>query len=227
METIINKQNGDRLYGRVKNKALTKRQANLFETLFPLCSVTTFDINFLSTYTDVSIEIGFGSGEHICQLAMSNPDKLFIGCEFFINGIAALLSKIDDLKVRNIKIFQGNAKKFIHEIPNASIATVFLLFPDPWPKRKHIHRRFIQCQSIVEIYRILRNNGVFKIATDCNYYAHWITETLSTQCCNEKFSIEIFDHHSRPPESVWPKTRYEQKSEENCTFFSLKKKISL
>jgi tRNA (guanine-N7-)-methyltransferase len=219
--------NIEKLYGRVKSRALTNRQAELYKSLLPGVSIASFDSSFLSRYVGVSFEIGFGSGEHLFQLAISSPNKLFIGCEFFINGITSLLSKIDEEKIENIKIFQGDARKLIPEIPNSTIENVFLLFPDPWPKRKHIYRRFVQERTILGIYKMLRDDGFLKIATDCPTYAQWVNTVLATPSCDKKFAIETFDLSSRPDESVWPKTRYERKSIENCTFFSLKKLRSL
>jgi tRNA (guanine-N7-)-methyltransferase len=223
MEEIEHRRSVEKLYGRIKSRALTKRQADLFESLLPTISVTSLKAEQLSIYRDISLEIGFGSGEHLFQLAIANPDNLFIGCEFFVNGIASLLSKIDEVKIQNIRIFQGDSIKLIPEIPDNFLAYVFLLFPDPWPKRKHIYRRFVQEKTLLEIHRILRRSGVFRIATDCLHYAEWVNKVLTTPILSEKFSIEKMLHTSRPSELLWPKTRYEQKSTTKCVFSSLEK----
>ncbi|MDR1034891.1 MAG: tRNA (guanosine(46)-N7)-methyltransferase TrmB [Holosporales bacterium] len=220
-------RNFDRLYGRVKNRALTKRQSWLYEFLLPSISITSFDPSQYSAYRSISLEIGFGSGEHLCQFAIANPDKLFIGCEFFVNGIASLLSKIDEGKIQNIRIFQGDARKLLPEIPDDFFEYIFLLFPDPWPKRKHTYRRFVQEKTMFEIYRILQKGGIFRIATDCLQYSNWITNVFSAPIFDKKFEIKKFLHDFRPPESDWPKTRYEQKSTSECTFFSIEKLSSL
>jgi tRNA (guanine-N7-)-methyltransferase len=228
MEEIKYRPSVEKLYGRVKNRALTQRQAGLFESLLPSISIASFNpLEILSAYQDISLEIGFGSGEHLFQLAITNPSKLFIGCEFFVNGIAALLSKIDEAGIRNIRIFQGDARKLIPEIPDSFLEYVFLLFPDPWPKRKHVYRRFVQEKTVLEIYRILRNGGFFRIATDCSQYAEWVRKVLTAPVLAEKFAIEnMVNDESRPSESDWPKTRYEQKSTTECTYFSIQRNSS-
>ncbi|MDR0640285.1 MAG: tRNA (guanosine(46)-N7)-methyltransferase TrmB [Holosporales bacterium] len=206
----------EKFYGRLKSRALTKKQSELFEFLFQRVSITAFrEIDI--AYRDVFLEIGFGSGEHLAQLASLNSSKLFVGCEMFINGIASLLTKIEQLNLANLKIFQGDARKLLHEIPDKCIDGVFLLFPDPWPKRKHMKRRFIQSDTIVTLHRILKVGGSCRIATDDEGYAGWVEKCFTP--FEKHFSIEVMDSESRPPESVWPKTRYEQKAVKSCKFF--------
>ncbi|MDR1233620.1 MAG: tRNA (guanosine(46)-N7)-methyltransferase TrmB [Holosporales bacterium] len=216
---------GGNFYGRLKSRSLTQKQSELFETLLPNVSIKSFDDIRLLDYKGIFIEIGFGSGEHLAQLASLDADKLFVGCELFINGIASLLTRIEQMNLSNLKVFQNDARKLFHEIPDESIDGVFLLFPDPWPKRKHIKRRFIQNDTIQEIHRILKEGGFFKIATDDIGYFQWIQKSFTS--FDTKFSMEVLNSESRPPEFIWPQTRYEQKATKSCNFFLFIKKSPL
>lgn len=208
----------EKFYGRLKSRRLTDRQEALFKTLFKDISINSFkDINTCG-YDDVFFEIGFGGGEHIANMALSNPKGLFIGCEPFVNGVAALLTKIDDLKIKNIRIYQNDARSLLKEFPDGFLSGVFLLFPDPWPKRKHIRRRFLQEKTIFMIYDKLKNNGFWRIASDHKEYKSWILKLFKQENVQEKFQGVLFDRSSRPSFETWPQTRYEQKAVEEILY---------
>ena len=215
----------EKFYGRLKSRSLTERQENLFDSLFQDVSISSFSDIDTSGYDKIFLEIGFGGGEHIAQMAINNPTSLFIGCEPFINGVASLLVKMDEDNIKNIKIYQEDARKLISEIPDNLLAGVFLLFPDPWPKRRHIKRRFVQDKTIKSIYRILKNDGTWKIATDHLEYQKWVLKMFSQDWVKKIFSESLFNNSSRPSEEAWPKTRYEQKSV-NDIIFAIYSKIA-
>lgn len=207
MERMIEK-----FYGRIKARELTDRQIRLYDTLFndvSINSITEIDKN---EFNKVFLEVGFGGGEHIAQQALMDKESLFIGSEPFVNGVASLLVKIDDNNSKNIRIFQDDARKLIREIPDNSLDGMFLLFPDPWPKRKHFKRRFVQDETIKEAHRILKKGASWKIATDHADYGQWILRMFDKDPFDKMFSKTIFNKANRPGEDVWPKTRYEQKS---------------
>jgi tRNA (guanine-N(7)-)-methyltransferase len=163
-------------------------------------------------YAKVFLEVGFGTGEHIAQLAIQNSDCMYIGCEPFVNGVASLLCKISDNNIKNIRIFDDDVRKLLPYIKNNSIDAVFLMFPDPWPKRKHIERRFVNNTNIEKIYRVLKDDGVWKIATDHPTYANHVLKIFS-QFGNLFKKIEEYSKTNRPSKIVWPETKYESKSE--------------
>ena len=101
------------------------------------------------------LEIGFGAGEHIAKQASLNPNIGFIGCEPFINGVANLVSLIDEKALNNILIYNDDVRPLLNFFPDRSINRIFLLFPDPWPKKKHYKRRFIQSIILEKLYKIL------------------------------------------------------------------------
>jgi tRNA (guanine-N7-)-methyltransferase len=175
--------------------------------------------------TKVFLEIGFGTGEHISQLAQQNPDYLYIGCEPFINGIASLLCKINDNHIKNIRIFDDDARKLLPNIKDNSIDGVFLMFPDPWPKRKHIERRFVNNSNIEKIHRTLKEGAVWKIATDHPSYVDHIFRTFHRF---EKLFRKTgeYSKETRPSETEWPNTKYENKSSSESILYVEYQKVA-
>jgi tRNA (guanine-N7-)-methyltransferase len=166
-------------YGRRKGHALRPRQAALFDTLLPrlaldLSAPAPADLRTLFAHAgDVRLESGFGGGEHLIAEAERNPDRGFIGIEPFINGMAKALASIDERKLQNIRLYHGDTTDLIAWLPNGGLARFDLLYPDPWPKRRHWKRRFVQDESVAAIARLLRTDGEFRFATDIPDYAAW------------------------------------------------------
>ncbi len=159
---------------------------------------------------EVWLEIGYGGGEHLAAQAAAHPDVGFIGCEFFANGIAKLLRRIDNEDLGNIRLHDRDARDLIAALPDASIGRAFLLFPDPWPKTKHHGRRFIQPESLDALARILRPGAQFRVATDIPGYMRWtlfhVTRHPAFTWCDEA------PGDWRVRRDDWPGTRYEAKA---------------
>ena len=203
-------------FGRRKGHALRPRQTALFDTLLPrlaldLSAPAPADLRMLfNSVDDVRLEIGFGGGEHLVVEAERSPRTGFIGSEPFINGMAKALAQIERRGLRNVRLHHGDATELIAWLPAASLARLDLLYPDPWPKRRHWKRRFVQDQSIAAIARILRPGGEFHFATDIADYAAWAL--LRFMRSNDfAWTAERADDWRRP----WPGfsgTRYEAKA---------------
>ena len=169
-------------FGRRKGHPLRPRQAGLFASLLPRLAI---DLGapapdnlaalfpFPSAVDDVHLEIGFGGAEHLIARAQANPRSGFIGCEPFVNGMAKALAAIDELKLANIRLHHADAAELIDWLPAGSIARIDLLYPDPWPKRRHWKRRFVSDANVAKLARILRPGGEFRFATDWANYAEW------------------------------------------------------
>ena len=127
----------------------------------------------------VRLEIGFGGGEYLLAQAQTHPDIGFIGCEPFVNGMAKALAQIEALRCDNIRLHFGDATELIDWAPAASLARVDLIYPDPWPKRRHWKRRFVQDQSLQKIAEILQPGGELRFATDVPDYAAWTLERIA------------------------------------------------
>ena len=122
---------------------------------------------------EVRMEIGFGGAEHLIAQAQQHPDIGFIGVEPFVNGMAKALTAIDALALRNIRLHFGDAVALFDWLPPAKLTRIDLLYPDPWPKRRHWKRRFVQDESLTALARLLRSGGEFRFATDIAHYAAW------------------------------------------------------
>ena len=167
-------------FGRRKGHPLRTRQVALFDTLLPRLAPdlskqapadlrTLFDVP-LDT---VRLEIGFGGAEHLIAQAQANPRSGFIGSDAFVNAIAKALVAIDDHRLGNIRLHFGDASALIDWLPAGGLARIDLLYPDPWPKRRHWKRRFIQDDSLTRLARILSAGGELRFATDIADYAAW------------------------------------------------------
>ncbi len=203
-------------FGRRKGHKLRPRQAALLESLLPtlaldLAAKPPVDLRqFFNGVDDVRLEIGFGGGEHLAAEAGQNPRTGFIGCEPFVNGMAKALAMIAERGLRNIRLHHGDASELIAWLPHGSLTRVDLIYPDPWPKRRHWKRRFVQTASIAEIARILRGGGEFRFATDIPDYAAWTLRHLA-RTPNFTWTAECADDW-RNPWSGFSSTRYEIKA---------------
>lgn len=204
-------------FGRRKGKRLRRHQAELLETLLPrlaldLSSPAPADLRsiFAVPIEAVRLEIGFGGGEHLVAEAARNPHHGFIGVEPFVNGMAKALAAIEALGLDNIRMHMGDATSVLTWLPAASLMRVDLMYPDPWPKRRHWKRRFVQDRSVAAIARVLRSGGDFRFASDIAGYTAW---TLVRMLRSPEFEwpAECADDWRKP----WPhfdSTRYEAKA---------------
>ena len=165
-------------FGRRKGHALKPRQAALFDTLLPrialdLAQPAPADPRTLFSLPvdDVRLEIGFGGAEHLVGQAQESPRTGFIGSDAFINGVAKALVAIDEHKLTNVLLHFGDASALIDWLPAGALSRIDLLYPDPWPKRRHWKRRFIQDDSLKRLARILKSDGELRFATDIADYA--------------------------------------------------------
>ncbi len=160
---------------------------------------------------EVWLEIGFGGGEHLAHHAARHPDVGFIGVEPYLTGVAKLLGRIEREGLRNVRILVEDARLLLPLLPDASIARLFVLFPDPWPKKRHHKRRIVNRQTVAEFARILAPGGEARFATDDPGYARWMLEALLGEPRFEWTAETARDWRRRPAED-WPETRYEAKA---------------
>ncbi len=159
------------LFGRRKVRHLRPYRQRLMDELLPTFRINSVEaIQEFSRYKSYVLEIGFGSGEHLSSLAQKSCEVGVIGAEVFVNGIASLLADIDEKKLTNIRIFDDDARLLIPKIPNDFLDSIYLLFPDPWHKKRHAKRRLLQKTYLAEFSRILKPHGTFHIASDNPIY---------------------------------------------------------
>ena len=174
------------------------------------------------------MEIGFGGGEHLAAQAAANPEIGLIGCEIFENGIAKLLARIERGRLENIRIFPDDARLLIPALPPASINRVFILFPDPWPKRRHHKRRLVSEETLDGLAEIMTDAAELRLATDDRDYLCWILERAANHPAFEWLARRPEDWRRRPQD--WPPTRYEEKAQmagRAATFLRIKRRPRL
>ncbi len=204
-------------FGRRKGHKLRSRHIDLMATLLPQLAFTlnqpaptSLAEMFPHPAESVRLEIGFGGGENLIAQAIANPQAGFIGCEPFVNAMAKILASIEARAISNVRLYFGDAVDVLAWLPDASIAQVDLLYPDPWPKRRHWKRRFVQDRTVAMLARILRPGGVFRFATDIPDYAAWTLERL-TRAPDFLWTAERADDW-REPWAGFHGTRYEAKA---------------
>ena len=127
----------------------------------------------------VRLEIGFGGGEHLAAEAQAFPHTGFIGCEPYVNGLAKILAQIEARNIGNIKLFAGDAAELLAWTPSQSLDRIDLIHPDPWPKRRHWKRRFVQDATVAAMARVLKPGGEFRFVCDIDDYVAWTLKHLA------------------------------------------------
>ena len=204
-------------FGRRKGHKLRAHQADLIEHLLPHLAL---DIDggaaeprraVRSRGRRVRLEIGFGGGEHLVAEAQSFSDTGFIGCEPYVNGMAKILAQIEAHNIGNIRLFAGDAAELLAWLPPRSLARIDLIHPDPWPKRRHWKRRFVQDATVAAMARVLKPGGEFRFVSDIDDYCAW---TLAHLLRSPDFAglAERADDW-RQPWAGYTMTRYGRKAE--------------
>jgi tRNA (guanine-N7-)-methyltransferase len=204
-------------FGRRQGHRLRPHQAELIASLLPRLTVelgapAPADLRTLFPHqvVCVAVEIGFGGGEHLVAEARAHPDVGFIGCEPFVNGMAKALALIETHKCENVRLHFGDATDLMDWVPPAGLSRVDLIYPDPWPKRRHRKRRFVQFESLHKIARALHAGGQFRFVTDIPDYAAWTLERIR-RTPQLLWTAERAADWQQPWEG-FPGTRYEAKA---------------
>lgn len=204
-------------YGRRKGKPLRDLQAEKLKTLLPafLIDLSAAPPAPLTGLFPVAVErlrleIGFGGGEHLIHRALEQPKTGFIGVEPFVNSMQKLLASVEAADAKNIRVYNDDATQLLDWLPDACIDQIDLLYPDPWPKRKHWKRRFVSKVNLDRFHRVLKPGGTFCFASDIDTYVNW---TLLH--CRDHGGFDWTATNSADwltPYEGWPSTRYEAKA---------------
>lgn len=224
-------------HGRRHGKALRPNQRRHLAELLPRIAVPLepAPIDLEALFGDarpVWLEIGFGGGEHLAHQALRNPDVGLIGCEAFVNGVAMALNQIEEAGIEvagikraadrpaecapgaeapprgNVRLHAGDARDLLDALPDACLAKVFLLYPDPWPKARHARRRFTSVENLTVLARVMKPGAELRVATDISDYVAHTRESIAA--IPELFATE--DRDTAKPWQDWFRTRYEAKA---------------
>nr|WP_316651948.1 tRNA (guanosine(46)-N(7))-methyltransferase TrmB [uncultured Gellertiella sp.] len=204
-------------FGRRKGKALRDGQVEALDTALPalkvdLTSEPPGDLKslFPGPVTRLRLEIGFGGGEHLAHRAGEEPETGFIGVEPFVNSMAKLLAKVAAGGLGNIRLHDDDATQLLDWLPEGSIDQIDLLYPDPWPKKRHWKRRFVSKVNLDRFHRVLKPGGSFCFASDIDTYVNW-----TLQHCRDHGGFSWTARNAADwltPFATWPGTRYEAKA---------------
>ena len=159
------------------------------------------------------LEIGYGMGSHVLHLARSHPDTNIIGAEPFLNGTAKVVRGAADEGLSNLRLFRGDVRNFLAEVPDASFGRIYILFPDPWPKARHNKRRLIRTAFIHELSRVMEQGGRLTFASDIPHYVDWaLTRLRSHQRNHPGAGFAMSERDPKQPPDGWPGTKYEAKA---------------
>jgi tRNA (guanine-N7-)-methyltransferase len=205
-------------FGRRKGHKLRIHQADLIDNLLPhlaldISTPAPDDLTeiFESKPDHVRLEIGFGGGEHLIAEAQAFPDIGFIGCEPYVNGMAKILTQIEAHNIGNVRLYAGDAAELLAWAPPRSMARIDLIHPDPWPKRRHWKRRFVQDATVAAMARIIKPEAEFRFVSDIDDYCTWTLAHLLRS--PDFFWLAERAADWREPWAGYTMTRYGRKAE--------------
>ncbi len=193
---------------------LTKGQAAAIDKLWPTMGLeytkTAFDLDKeFGRHAPVVLEIGFGMGHSLVEMAKAEPNKDFIGIEVHRPGVGTCLMAADEQGVNNLRVMEHDAVEVLRDcIPDGSLSRVQLYFPDPWHKKRHHKRRIVQPDFVELLRQKLTVGGLFHMATDWENYAEHMLETMLAA---PGFSNTAEDGKYVPRPSYRPLTKFEQR----------------
>ncbi len=204
-------------FGRRHGKAIRAHQATALETglkafRLDLDVAPPADLRdlFAAQVSSVRLEIGFGGGEHLLHEALAHGQTGFIGVEPFVNGMAKMMTAATKARLGNLRVHDDDATQVLDWLPQACLDGIDLLYPDPWPKKKHWKRRFVSAANLDRFARVLKPGGLFRFASDIDGYVNWTLLHCAVQGAFEWQAKDAADWHR--PYAGWPGTRYEAKA---------------
>ncbi|MBX3456074.1 tRNA (guanosine(46)-N7)-methyltransferase TrmB [Ferrovibrio sp.] len=227
------------IYGRRRGRKLTqKREDRMQQRLPELCfdlppPPQTIDLQgvFGEAPERLWLEIGFGVGDHLFAQAQHNPDVHFLGVEPFLYGVSNLVDAIVDAEaagdagpLRHIRLLTDDARLLLKVLPDASLERAFILFPDPWPKKRHNWRRIVNADTLADLARCMKPGGELRLATDVPDYARWMLRFATSAPGFAWMAEKAADWRERPAD--WPSSKYERKARaagRSCWYFRFRR----
>lgn len=221
-----------RSFGRRRGRKLSARQEKLFAELLPRVAVDPSGVPprdlgglFATGTSGAWLEIGFGGAEHLIWQAKANPSVGLIGCEPFEDGLVKALTAIDEAGLSNVRLLGDDVRPLLRWLPKASISRVFMLFPDPWPKKRHQKRRLFSPELLRLLARVMVSGAELRLATDIGDYARTALLAAGQDPAFRWTAESPADWREQPAD--WPPTRYQAKAGREgrrCYFFRFVRK---
>ncbi len=205
-------------YGRRHGHKLRPARRRLIDGLLPRLRVAVAEGGgeidpealFDGPKDDIRLEVGFGAGEHLAAQAGANPGVGFIGCEPFVNGVAACLAAIERDNLTNVRLFDDDARLLFPALPDRCLGRVYVLFSDPWPKKRHHRRRLIDGRTLDQLARLMKPGAELVFAGDHMDYVAWTLIHFHRHPAFAWTARRALDWRQRP--KGWAETRYEAKA---------------
>lgn len=194
----------------------TPSQERAYEQLWPQygLSIAGGMLDFQSIFgrtADVVIEIGFGMGDSLVEMALAAPEQDFIGIEVHTPGVGRIMNLIEEHQLKNIRVFTEDAVQVLEQcVPDNSLVKVQIFFPDPWHKKKHNKRRIVQPAFIQKLRKKLKPTGIIHLATDWEDYAQHMMEVMSAA---EGYVNQSGEGRYSPKPAFRPITKFERRGQ--------------
>lgn len=203
------KKSVEGLYGRSRSKPLSDAQQVLLDDFLPTISLPhEGPLNIPAD--EVWLEVGMGGGEHFIAQAQAHPDVHLVGFEPFQNGMARTLTAIRENDLQNVSVTLDDARPYLARMTDGAFSRAFILYPDPWPKRRHWKRRIISARFVAELARLLRPGGELRFVSDIPHYQQWALWRILQDGRFEWRAECADDWRKAPADHVT--TKYEQKA---------------
>jgi tRNA (guanine-N7-)-methyltransferase len=206
----------NRSFGRLASRMSVAAQKEVDERLAPFAVIPQKDemldvaALFAGHKGPLLVELGMGKGEQISARAVANPDNRYIGCEVYRNGLEKTLRVIEAENLTNLRLCPHDARDLLAALPDKSVDNLLILYPDPWPKKKHHKRRIVQAPLLSEIERVLAVGGELLLVTDIVDYALWMLSTVYAHGAFFPLAISPAEWAVAP--HGWVPTGYEKKA---------------
>lgn len=204
------------LFGRRFGRPMRDTRRKALETFLPEISIDLPPTGMLEpralfgdSISEVWLEIGAGNGEHAVWQAARNPCVGLVAVEPYMNGVASLVAETQGQGLKNVRVLADDARLLLDRLERGSINRAFILFPDPWPKRRHWRRRIICPAVLDQLADVMPSGAELRVGTDHPEYLVWMLRILRShpQFCWQPAGAD--DWRKRPED--WPETRFEEK----------------